>query len=317
MMGRSWGGLSDEEGTKLAKRLTRELAPKLQNELLLSTAQYQHVLTRIEMVAERAVLRLISFDRVSKFHPTAFEQSFGMGMRGLPALSYALEAGYRLEIRGQIDRVDRSEDGRYFMIIDYKTGQAYINLLEVYYGLKLQLLTYLLVAWTHLKRDEGDVIPAAILYCFLKHPMITSKHRLSDGKIEEELMKKLRMPGWVMADEEVIRAIDPDQKFIYVRLKKRDKTDFSNMPNARTTEEFALLLDYVEDLLKGIGNRILSGEIKAEPYRLKDSTPCRYCPYHVLCGFDPMLPGMRYKECAKLSDQEVLLSIGEKKEVKE
>ncbi|BEU87982.1 helicase-exonuclease AddAB subunit AddB [Selenomonas sp. TAMA-11512] len=315
MTGRSWGELSDAEGAELSARLTRELAPKLQNELLLSTAQYQHLLTRIEILAERAVLRLISFDRVSKFHPTAFEQSFGMGIHGLPPLSYRLEAGYRLEIRGQIDRVDRSEDGRYFMIIDYKTGQAYINLLEVYYGLKLQLLTYLLVEWSYLKREEGEILPAAMLYCFLKNPLITNPYRLSDGEVEKKLMQELRMPGWVTADEEVIRSIDPDQKYIRVALKVHGGIDARSAPSIRTTEQFAMLLDYTENLLQRIGNRILSGEVKAEPYRLKGKTPCAHCSYQVLCGFDPILPGMQYKECVSLTDQEIMTSLKEKKKV--
>ena len=48
-----------------------------------------------------------------------------------------------MELRGKIDRIDLSEDKKYFLIIDYKTGEAHINLPEIFVGVNIQLLTYL------------------------------------------------------------------------------------------------------------------------------------------------------------------------------
>lgn len=68
----------------------------------------------------------------------ALEQSFGQGAGSLPALKLALPESV-LEIAGQIDRLDigQYQGQRYVLVIDYKSGGAWLDLTEVYYGLKL------------------------------------------------------------------------------------------------------------------------------------------------------------------------------------
>lgn len=48
-------------------------------------------------------------------------------------------------MKGKIDRIDVCEDDEnlYVKVVDYKTGQSDFNLLKTYYGLKIQLLTYM------------------------------------------------------------------------------------------------------------------------------------------------------------------------------
>ncbi|WP_228483142.1 PD-(D/E)XK nuclease family protein, partial [Pseudomonas aeruginosa] len=50
-----------------------------------------------------------------------------------------------MEVVGRIDRVDKAEDesGTFLRIIDYKSSSKALDLTEVYYGLALQMLTYL------------------------------------------------------------------------------------------------------------------------------------------------------------------------------
>ena len=50
-----------------------------------------------------------------------------------------------MEIVGRIDRVDvaEGENGLLLRVIDYKSSQTDLKLHEVYYGLSLQMLTYL------------------------------------------------------------------------------------------------------------------------------------------------------------------------------
>src|SRR5690606_21871630 len=56
-----------------------------------------------------------------------------------------LEDGGRLELSGQIDRVDTAEDGgrRWVRIIDYKSSKRDLSITEVAHGLSLQLPLYL------------------------------------------------------------------------------------------------------------------------------------------------------------------------------
>ena len=304
---RRWREVSDDECHVLCEEIVQQLAPKLQNEILLSSAQYQNFLLRIRETAERSILRLIAFDHVSGFQPVAFERSFGMGPDSMPPLLYALDEKYKLEITGQIDRLDQDETGRYFLIIDYKTGHAYMNLIEVYYGLRLQLLTYLLVAQNLMSREgEGDVLPAGMLYCFLQNPLVEAGHRLSQGETQAEIRKRLRMPGWVLAEPEVIREIDSSLSFIRVSLKKDGSIYQSSRGSVRTPEEFQILLDYIACVLQDTGRDILSGEVAARPYRLGEKDACKYCVYRAVCGFDLQVPGYGYRQLAPHEDAELM-----------
>ena len=87
------------------------------------------------------------------FVPFLFEASFGMkpppGGHELPAAVVALAGGRSLRFRGIVDRVDRSEDGARYRVVDYKTGRApdrvkIDNLMMA--GHALQLPVYLLAS---------------------------------------------------------------------------------------------------------------------------------------------------------------------------
>ena len=306
--GRRWGEVGDEERRAMVEKILEQLAPRLQNELLLSTAQYRHQLERIRILAERSIRRLAAFDAVSEFHPGLFERSFGTaGPGSMPPLSYKLK-GARLEIVGQIDRVDFDEAGRYFLVMDYKTGQAFINLIEVYFGLKMQLLTYLLAARNLLAAGDG-LLPAGMLYCFLRSPALSSDRRISVEEAQKRIENGLKMPGWVLAAPEVVRAIDPAQKFIKVQLNKDESISKTSRAYVKTMEEFEILLGYIDLLLADTGQRILSGSIEASPCRVGGAgarTPCGYCPYQVVCGFDPEISGFRWRDIPRLGDEEIL-----------
>ena len=94
--------------------------------------------------------------------PIAIEAGFGPG-EDLPALEIPLKRGRKMQLRGRIDRVDASNvNGNLFVrIVDYKSSRKGIDLNEVYYGLSLQMLTYLDVAienadiWLHEERRAG------------------------------------------------------------------------------------------------------------------------------------------------------------------
>ena len=306
---RAWSSVTPEECHVICQEILQELAPRLQNEILLSTAQYQNLLERILKAAEKTIGRLSSFDSVSSFHPFVFEQAFGYGPKSLPPLVYALDDEIRLEIIGRIDRIDtaETEQGSMFLVLDYKTGNAYLNLWEIYYGLNLQLLTYLMVAEAGLAMLRGA--PAAfagMLYCFMRSKLIDTDCAVSAEQAQELLRKELRMPGWVVADPAIIRSIDASAKFIKVTLNK-DGSPRSGS-SIRTPEEFDVLLDYMAARLKRTGTDILSGEAAARPYRMSSSNACTYCKYHAVCGFDLQIPGFAYEEMPKAGKPEEALA---------
>lgn len=307
--GRRWGDVGEEEQGQLCHEILYALAPKMGNTVLFQQKQLAIQLRRIENTASFALQRLCAFDRVSQLHPTLFEQGFGGlgGDGGEKALQllYDLSGGARLSLTGQIDRIDRTEDGRYFMVMDYKTGSAYINLMDVYYGIKLQLLTYLLVAGQLLAARSGQgAVPVAMLYYFLKRPVVSlASHQAGEAEVIEKLENQLKMPGWVVADNELVQLIDstlagPGAKSRFIKVSVTQKGALSKTSSClRTERELELLLAYVEQLLQQTGKRILSGDIAPVPYRDgKGQSPCGYCRYRPLCGFDAQLEGYTYRK---------------------
>lgn len=318
--GRHWGDLTEPERDALCHAILLELAPRLNNGILYSDKKKEMQLARLEKTARFALKRLCDFDRISGFSPKYFEQSFGYRHDAESALRlvYQLHGGNRLELRGQIDRIDVSEDGQYFMIMDYKTGQAAINVVEVYYGLKLQLLTYMLVASQMMNNNGNEVLPAGMLYFFLKRPLASLGHHCRDvSEIKKQVDKKLMMPGWVLLDTGVVQQIDREltagrsSQFIKVKLKKDGDFDKNSMGSLRTAEEFQDLMRYVELVFQETGQRIMDGCIDIEPVRIGGKSPCTYCSYRPLCGFDPKLEGYGYRTTS-YGDAEAMAAISEK-----
>lgn len=311
--GRRWGDVSAEERDSLCHELLHKLAPRLNNGMLYSSKQLETQLARLEATARFALKRLAEFDQVSKFHPQVFEQSFGpYGDPGKALeLVYNLHENNRLELMGQIDRIDVNEDGSHFMIIDYKTGGAYINVVDVYYGLKLQLLTYLLVAKQLMDQSGSEPkLPAGMLYFFLKRPVLSmGNHSYDEAQIRAELDKALKMPGWVLLDREVAEQIDISfssanrSRFLKLAYAKDGSVNKNSVKAVKSREEFALLMEYIQLVLQDTGEKILDGQIDISPVNRNKKTPCTYCQYHPLCGFDPQLEGYGYRKLEGSDDE--------------
>ena len=292
--GRDWGSVEEAECGTIVGEIVEKLAPRLQNEILFSSGQHRHLLRRLTATVERAVRRLTEFDRVSSFKPLALEKSFGRGADALPPLVYMLSDDSALEVVGQIDRLDlakaKSDGQRFLLVIDYKSGGAWIKAADVYHGLRLQLLTYLLVAL----RAYPDCLPAGVLYYFLRSPSLSGDGPLSPEKIEEKINQLLKMPGWLVAEPEVADLLDGAMQgrseFIKLALKADGSFYAESQPYLKSEAEFAAWLEHIEQSIVGTAKRILAGEIKISPYQLGEMTPCGYCPYDAVCQFDKRLP---------------------------
>ncbi|WP_278832084.1 PD-(D/E)XK nuclease family protein, partial [Mitsuokella multacida] len=318
-----WQDVPEEKRAALCEELVNTLAPRLQSEILLSRDNYRHLKKRIEKTAEQAVGHLSAWAAVSAFQPAFFEEAFGHPDDEVHLKPLPLGDGYALSFKGQIDRLDLHECAPYYLILDYKTGHVAINLFEVYYGLRLQLLVYMMVGRELLKEKGEKRLPAGILYAFLQNPLLQTRKKYTQTELEKRVNAELRMPGWVLADLDVAKAIDASFSFIKPGLskvkdeKKKDVIgpdgkpvmDFDSNSRKRgyirKPEEFELMLAYVDYILRDTGRAILGGDISASPYRLKakkEQTACTYCEYHDVCGFDPDIEGYAYRDIGPEDD---------------
>ena len=65
-------------------------------------------------------------------------------------------------------------------------------------------------------------------------------------------------------------------------------------------------MKHIENTLKEAGSEILKGNADIAPYKLKDETACKYCPYIAICRFDKYISGYNYREINQLNDEEII-----------
>jgi ATP-dependent helicase/nuclease subunit B len=293
-----WGSLSDEDCRERSSQVVDVLAPKLQGEILLSSSRYQYIARKLKQVVGKTALILREHARRGEFIPLRLEIDFGPG-KELPPLTFQLENGCTMEIIGRIDRVDCAEGdkGILLRIIDYKSSQTQLSLSEVYYGLSLQMLTYLDVVLTHAEEWLGiEAMPAGVLYFHVHNPMLQAANSLTLEEAENELRKRFKMRGLVTADTSVVERMDDGLKqtsghsqLIPVAVKKDGS--FYSSSSVATEAEWDTLRQYVRHQIKHIGMGITEGHVDIAPYRIGKKTACQQCSYRSVCQFDPLFEG--------------------------
>ncbi len=87
----------------------------------------------------------------------------------------------------------QGEQGTLLRVIDYKSSETHLQLAEVYYGLALQMLTYLDVVVTNASKWLGHgAHPAGVLYFHVHNPLLHTKNGLSSDMVQKELKKKVQ-----------------------------------------------------------------------------------------------------------------------------
>ncbi len=288
----SWAALTKKQCEELAREAVNALAPKLQNEILLSSERHHYIKRKLEQIITRASQVLSEHAKVSGFSPIGLELSFGRNGK-LPPLTFSLKNGKRMELAGRIDRVDQAKgenDGTYLRVIDYKSSEKDVNLNEVYYGLALQMLTYLDIVITHSDElVEMKASPAGVLYFHVHNPLISTSKLLTIDEIEKEIMKKFKMNGLMVGDPDVLKLMDQtlesgDSQIISAGIKKDG--NLTKKSKVASLNEFDDLRNYVRKLYQTTGEAIVDGQVDIAPYKMKDKTPCTFCAYKSVCQFD-------------------------------
>jgi ATP-dependent helicase/nuclease subunit B len=298
--GINWGQLDNEQCRALAGDVVDKLAPRLQSEILLSSARRRYLTGKLKKTVQQTALVLSEHSRRGSFQPVGLELAFGPD-GDLPAVTFVLPGGSEMILTGRIDRIDavKGDEGVYLRIIDYKSGRVTVSLQDIYHGLKLQLLAYLDVALRYAEKLAGGKgLPGAILYFRIDDPLVKTDGEIPAAEdIEKRILREFRMTGMVLADPHVVRLMDSgvtgDSDLIPVQIKKDG--DFSARSAVLTQEEFVLLREHLRCQLTTAGSDILGGVIDISPYRRGSIRPCQYCPYKPVCQFDILIEGNTYR----------------------
>ena len=217
----------------------------------------------------------------SEFEPIAFEQSIGSDSE-TPPITLSLPDGTQIQVIGSIDRVDVAEiDGkRYIRVVDYKSGGKKFALTDVYYGLNMQMLIYLFSIWKEGKGKYENTLPAGVLYM----PAV-AKHFTTDRLDTGEQYMKARnnhykMNGLLLAEDDVLKAMDAEGGIFIPKPMAQTKNSFASL------EELGQLAERVQEQISLMAYRLLKGKIGAKPTISGGRTPCEYCDYKGICGFE-------------------------------
>jgi ATP-dependent helicase/nuclease subunit B len=290
----TWRNFDREWCEETVSQIIDDSLRKMKGSGISSSKRFTALTVRLKRVVTRAIWLIAEHIRRSSFDPVDYEVGFGEGEK-YPPIIIELDSGEKVQLLGRIDRIDAMEttDGRYLRIVDYKSGSKDFKLSNVYYGLQLQLITYMDAIWSGVgQENDRPMMPGGMLYFRVDDPLIRTDGDMDEEEIERSIMKQLKMKGLLLADVKLIRSmdheIDGSSLILPAAINKGDV--IGKYSSVATREQFKLLRNYVRHLLKDLSQEIIKGTVTINPTKAKGGTACKYCSYLPICQFDT---GMR------------------------
>lgn len=309
LIGKTWTNATTEEmhlGVQRATAYAVGTVSSAQKE----TGSFKFMASKVEKMTKRAVKALTSHLQNGDFTPEGYEISFGEGY-GFPPIRLEIDEERQIEIRGTIDRVDVFMKGlgeQYVKILDYKSGQKNFDLVEVYYGLQLQLLLYLdAYLEKHPEYEAGGVF-----YFHITNPYVSYKVGMGEEEIEKNSLKQFKLSGLVLEDKSIIEALDKSGSGNTIPVSINKDGSIKKGSSVATKEQFNELESHIIHTIKDLGKDILEGKVSVRPYQLNGKNPCDYCVYHTICQFNEEMADNCYEKLDKLSREDVWKVLAEK-----
>ena len=304
--GLSWHTLTDAEREGLCEESLAEAATTFENGVFDGTKRNSYLVTKATRVMKKTVEMLQEQIKGSLFEPKHCEAVFE-------------HTAKYLSLHGKIDRYDvcYSDDKWYLRVVDYKSGKKKFDLTELYYGLQVQLEVYLAAALRQTAAEDNVTpVPAGMFYFHVEDPFLDRE------KYSEDAVKKEFRPDGIFNNSVAsVTALDVSLKAENGGLKPSEaskliyaETDKEGQLKANSKgiheEGFQTLTEFVYRKLEREAEAILAGDTEARPYRYKKTTPCEYCNYKSVCGFDNRLTEYSYRELKELSKDELWEEFG-------
>lgn len=249
--------------------------------------RFKYLFNRLQNTAYTVVDQVAEEMRHSDFVPLEFELSFG-DHGTLPAVVIS-EPDAELRIGGKVDRVDGwvKDDKLYLRVVDYKSGRKAFDLSAVRMGLDIQMLLYLFTLQKEGKAHFGmEIEPAGVLYLPARDEILTAERNILPEKLQSERQKTLKRSGLLLAEPEVLQAMEHDSltEPHYLPLRVNRNGDLSG--SIASAAQLGKLGRYVEKLLHQIADEVRQGNIDADPCcHSEEDSFCKYCDWADACHF--------------------------------
>lgn len=258
------------------------------------TKRFYASLTRFEESVFYVVKNIISELQQSLFKPCAFEYDLTKS-NGESLFKIKIKEGVSINIRGKIDRVDvyDTDGGRYIRITDYKSNDKKLKLEELYHGLNMQMIIYLLALISsdnEITRGKNPS-PAGILYmpakyienCVERAPVTYFKEDL-EKILDEQRENAYRRDGLLVDNVVALSAMDQSFSGLYTPVKLNKDGGYSSTGRPMDIKLFEALEEFVKDKIVLMGESLQNGRIEAKPVKTGKDISCKYCDYWSVCG---------------------------------
>ncbi len=316
--GLRWTEVSEDKRNTYIRAAADEAIKNYNNGIFEASEKNAYIAGRVTELLESTVRALTAQLSESDFDPDKFEYEFSI-------------TDDLLELHGKIDRIDvsDSENGKSVKVVDYKSSKHKLDLLEVYYGLSLQLPAYMDVALT----EEGQgSMPAAMIYEHIQNPLVTvdNPDAVDRQDLESMIQKEYKPDGLVNSEKTVLQSLDHgfigEKGILKGPVKSKLIPVDTNTPKFKTVNKVKIPLDAELDKdskvaeentirkvcsftrlkMKNAAEKIMKGEVQASPVKREDnSTGCKFCKYRDICGFD-VTNGDREKRLKKYEKEDIL-----------
>ncbi len=223
---------------------------------------------------------------VCEFTPCDFELTIGGSE--VPVYELPLADG-KVSVKGSIDRVDLMEkDGiKYIRVVDYKTGKKEFKLSELFDGLNIQMVLYLMALEKNGKDYYGDIVPSGVLYLPSR---IGLGNYLSERNPDEEAIKKQKrisgkLSGMILDSPVVFNGMGVDSYPDYYPATFNAKGGAKG--NYYSLQQFHTLARLIDRKIISMGEALHNGDIPAMPLGESDKNDgkmCKYCSYRAVCA---------------------------------
>ncbi|QQP71349.1 PD-(D/E)XK nuclease family protein [Carnobacterium sp. CS13] len=318
--------LDQETVNAITNEVLESLYGKSKFAILSASNRMKFIRDQLGQTVRRMAWALGNQSRRTNMRNVQTEVLFGQlaNQKGIEGLSFPLNNGGKLYIRGKIDRVDTVEidHQHYLSVVDYKSSAHAFNYQDAYYGLAMQMITYLDTAIANAPQLIGhEAKPAGAFYLHVKNPFIKGDKLVDEQAYTNELLKQFKLDGLLLEEEDLLLALDPTiepstASFIYPFNQLKNETLKSR--KFVTLDEMAALRKHNQKLILDAGNKIMDGVTTLNPfYEKRQFISSVNGELRAVSQFDAMLPENNYRRMEKLSREEILEKMQHEEEEEE
>ncbi len=273
--------MSKQELLKIIKEILDEYAEVSMGGKDNKSSRFTFLYARFEKTVYALITQIIDEFSESDFSPYGYEVRIDRDGEVEP-YEVLLNDG-KISVRGLVDRVDImvSGDNKYLRVVVYKTGSKVFKLQEIFDGINMQMLIYLFALTGSEKEKYSGFKPAGILYKPANFNQIKANRYDSDEELDEKRKLKGRYSGLVLADAEVIYAMDKTESGNVINAKVKENKDksISFTGSVATAVQLGKIKNKVDEIIARMGNELHDGNIEVLPYE----KACDYCDYKDVC----------------------------------